>query len=38
MAVEGEEPIVFLQKRDNFVEKLFEARDAYENEILKRGN
>jgi len=38
MAVEGEEPIVFLQEGDNFVEKPFEARGAYENEILKLGN
>jgi len=30
MAVEGEEPIVFCEKRDDYVAKLLEARDDYE--------
>lgn len=32
MAVEGEEPIVHIAKRDEYVEKLLEARDVYESE------
>lgn len=31
MAVEGEEPIEFIEKRDNYVAKLMDARDAFEN-------
>lgn len=34
MAVEGEEPIVHVEKRDNYVEKLLNARDSYETEVI----
>lgn len=32
MVQEDEGPVVFVEKRDNYVSKLIEARDAYENE------
>ena len=30
MAQEDEGPVVFVEKRDNYVSKLMEARDTYE--------
>ena len=34
IAVEGEEPQVFIDRRDNYVETLLLARDKYEREVL----
>ena len=34
IAVEGEDPQVFIDKRDNYVETLLLARDKYEREVL----